>query len=165
MKFRLLSRTDKKRAEVKKEPVLNEREKRAVLFLRKAVFHVFQRAGALEGLTDQEKDFLITNYVTLTSKGLGGVNGYVSLNQAKSLAKAVVKELQEEYGTKLKYHLLEQEGEVQAVIASCLRRHIRKLFTESASKPPKDEWLDIVLFAICWINIGVALTFAILMLV
>lgn len=163
MKLRPFFKADKKEAKVKKDPCVNETSRRALLFLAKGVYHVFQRAGAFKGLCDEDKAFHISRLVSQTRRGLTVVKGHApQVGKAKQLAKAVLKELQQEYGAGLKHHLLDTSAEKQAVVVFCLRRHARRMFAESCPRVSKDDLLAMFI-ELMLIPVGVVAAFALLM--
>ncbi|KAG7515319.1 hypothetical protein JOB18_005249 [Solea senegalensis] len=102
-------------------------EERDLLFLTSTIFHVFQRTGAFEGLSGEEKVFYISRLVTKTSMGLTDIEGHFpNIYKAKTVAKEVIKELRKKFGDNVRYMLLEQYQDVEAVIAACMQRHTRK---------------------------------------
>ncbi|KAG7506187.1 hypothetical protein JOB18_048656 [Solea senegalensis] len=137
MKLSLSSKPLKEYKILKIHPSLNEKEAHATLFLAMVVFHIFKRTGAIKGLSDKEISSHISRVVFKSRKGITvAAENVPHIRKAKSLAKAVIEELQKKYGDQLKYMLLEPDAVVEAFVVRCLKKHIKRQFQQ------RSQWND-----------------------
>lgn len=107
-------------------------EKNLYMFFAKTLLHIFQRTGFP---SDQEMaPGHMERLVSQVLEGMTYVEGRVPrLDKARVLAEDVLQELQEKFGDKLSYVLLEQSPCVEAMVVLCLQKHAEKSFQENRS--------------------------------
>ncbi|KAG7524410.1 hypothetical protein JOB18_011491 [Solea senegalensis] len=137
---------------------IDRTEKRARMFLAAAIIHVFERTGVHKELSHQELSFYISRLMNRTRQGLTVMEGHVPhINKADSLAKVVVTELQEKYGSMLKNMLPQQYLAVEDFVVLCLQKHAKKWF-QKREKKNSHKWavffkglVIIIVFFACYI--------------
>lgn len=104
------------------------------LFLAKVILQIFERTGALKGLSDEEATLHVCHLVTEVMKELIiPAKDVLHKNKAVVLAKRVVKDLEEKYDDRLTNILLEKD-QVLSVLIPCLQKHMKETMKKKMSR-------------------------------
>lgn len=140
---------------------LDVTEKQTLIFLATTIFHVLRKTNASKGLSDQEMEFHITRLVNQTRQGLNILDGHVPyISKAKSLAKSVIRDLEDKYGELLDRVLLDPNSRTEAFVVSCLRNNISEKFQD---KTDLTTWFAGIFLGVLYV--GLLLTVILIMII
>lgn len=143
---------------------LDKTEKQVLLFLSRSVFKILEESGALKGLSNQERAFHVARFTIHTRKGLTVTEENVPyITEAKSLARKVIRELEDRYGDKLKMVLLDTRLDVETAIVLCLQKHATWLLEERTDLS-SESWLELLCTLALYSGIGFFMVFFLLLM-